>query len=163
LLKSDESKLKPLGVDLNSPELLMEMEELQWSLDQFLEKAGDFAPTLVLIKMKNGTECGGVAGVPWPKGWWTAADPAKNSFIFSLGATPARFDLAQPENALYCAGGRIVFGRGSDDLCVWGSNGLGCHSLCRGAYAGPREPGQLVGGTANSRYQPYERWELWRL
>jgi hypothetical protein len=95
LLKSSESKLEPLGVNLVAPQLLMEVEELTWSMDEFLEKAGDFAPTLVLIKMKNGTVCGGVAGVPWPK-WGNAADPTKGSFIFSLGATPVRFDLVKP-------------------------------------------------------------------
>jgi hypothetical protein len=98
LLKSNESRVRSLGVNLTAPELLMEMEELEWSMEEFWEKAGDFAPTLMLIKMKNGAECGGVAGVPWPKeGVWYGADPAKGSFIFSLGATPARFDLVNPE------------------------------------------------------------------
>jgi hypothetical protein len=97
LLTKNEAKLSALGVNVRSPELLMEMEELKWSMDEFLRKVGDFAPTLVLIKMKNGTECGGVAGVPWPKDVGCAAEPAKGSFIFSLGATPARFDLVKPE------------------------------------------------------------------
>jgi hypothetical protein len=42
----------------------MEMNGLLWTMDEFRTKAGGFALTLVLIKMKNGTECGGVAGVP---------------------------------------------------------------------------------------------------
>jgi hypothetical protein len=67
LLSASESEVKALGVNLMEPQLLMEMEELWWSMDEFLKKAADFAPTLVLIKMKNGTVCGGVAGVPWPK------------------------------------------------------------------------------------------------
>jgi hypothetical protein len=100
LLKSRESKVRSFGVKLNAPQLLMEVEEGSvWSMDEFLEKAGEFAPTLVLIKMKNGTECGGVAGVPWPKKAGKAADPVKDSVIFSLGATPARFDLVEPEKA----------------------------------------------------------------
>jgi hypothetical protein len=160
LLKSSESKVRSLGVNLTAPELLMEVEELKWSMDEFLEKASDFAPTLVLIKMKNGTECGGVAGVPWPKeGVWYAADPAKASFIFSLGAIPARFDLVKPERALYCGSWGFEFGHPSGDLFVL-TNGKGCGSLCQGDYAGPREPGQLIGGTAEGYYQPYERWEL---
>jgi hypothetical protein len=42
----------------------MERRELQWSLKEFQEKAGNCAPIPVLIKMKDGTECGDIAGVP---------------------------------------------------------------------------------------------------
>jgi hypothetical protein len=130
-------------------------------MDEFLTKAGDFAPTLVLIRMENGTVCGGVAGVPWPKTWKAAADPAKGSFLFSLGGTPARFDLVNPKQALRC--GITFFGFGDDggDLFVWNS-GKGCGSEGEMAYSGPREAGQLV-GTDGDGDQPYERWELWRL
>jgi hypothetical protein len=162
LLKSNESRVRALGVNLTAPELLMEMEELEWDMDEFREKAGDFAPTLVLIKMKNGTECGGVAGVPWPKkGVWNAADPAKGSFIFSVGATPARFDLVKPEWALFCANKRFGFGHFGDVFVC--NDGYGCVSYGQGDYAGPHERWQIVGGTAEGHYQPYERWELWRL
>jgi hypothetical protein len=84
LLQANEVKLGPLGVILMAPELLMEKEALNWSMDEFLKKAGEFAPTLLLIKMKNGTVCGGVAGVPWPKKDKAASDPVMDSFIFSL-------------------------------------------------------------------------------
>jgi hypothetical protein len=161
LLKSSESKVRSLGVNLTAPQLLMEMEELEWSMYEFWEKAADFAPTLVLIKMKNGTLCGGVAGVPWPKRG-KAADPAKGSFIFSLGATPARFDLVNPARALRCGEMVFVFGDGGDDLYIW-NDGDGCGSNGEGAYAGPRQRGQLIGGTAEAFKQAYERWELWRL
>jgi hypothetical protein len=163
LLKSSESKVKSLGVNLTAPQLLMEVEELKWSMDEFWQKAVDFAPTVVLIKMKNGTECGGVARVPWPKMHdGKAADPAKGSFIFSLGATPVRFDLVNPEKALFCWSNFFGFGYDSNDLFVW-SNGDGCGSSRRGTYAGPRQKGELIGGTAETYKQPYERWELWRL
>jgi hypothetical protein len=153
--------MKRLGVDLDSPELLMEMEELRWSMKEFREKAADCAPTLVLIRMKNGTECGGIAGVPWPHGYEEAADAAEGSFIFSLGATPTRFDLVRPAKALVCRQMYFGFGpRNGGDLTVWG-DGDGCGSRGQGAYAGPREEGQLIGGS--TCYQPYERWELWRL
>jgi hypothetical protein len=112
--------------------------------------------------MKNGMECGGVAGVQWPKQYESAADPAEGSFIFSLGATPARFDLINPERALDCSEGFFGFGYYGSDLFVWG-NGDGCGSDGEASYAGPRETGQLVGGTARAYKQPYERWELWRL
>jgi hypothetical protein len=171
LLKSSEAKLRPLGVKLDSPQLLMKMNELKWSIGEFLEKAGGFAPTLVLIKMKNGTECGGVAGVPWPKSG-TAADPAKDSFVFSLGATPTRFDLVKPEQALYRTSSSLGFGYepfacmfdespGGCDLGV--ASGVGCGSDGQGAYAGPRENGQLIGRTGWGWFQPYEGWELWHL
>jgi hypothetical protein len=65
LLESNDAKLTAIGV--TDPRRLMEMGELEWSMDEFLEKAGDFAPTLELTTLKNGTVCGGVAGVPWPK------------------------------------------------------------------------------------------------
>jgi hypothetical protein len=159
-LKSSEEKLRALGVNLTAPQLLMEKGSLKWWMDEFLEKAGDFAPTLVLIKLKNGTECGGVAGVPWPKSG-RAADPAKGSFIFSLGATPARFDLVKPDEALYSGQGGFEFGVYSD-LFVTNDGGC-CGSFGEGNYAGPREKGQLVGGTGDDYRQPYERWELWRL
>jgi hypothetical protein len=163
LLKSSELKVRSLRVNLTAPQLLMEKEELEWSMDEFWEKAADSAPTLVLIKMKNGAECGGVAGVPWPKeGVWYAADPAKDSFIFSLGATPARFDLVRSENALYCTGRSFGFGRVRVGLFV-SSRGKGCGACGQGDYAGPRLKGQLIGGTAETWEQPYERWELWRL
>jgi hypothetical protein len=162
LLNSSEAKLTPLGVNLTAPQLLMEMEKLEWSLAEFLEKAADFAPTLVLIKMKNGTECGGVAGVPWPKKYEEAADPAKGSFIFSLGAIPARFELVDPERAVCCDWTDFGFGSGGRDLYIR-SEGDGCGSERQGDYAGPRGKGQLIGGTAETYKQPYERWELWRL
>jgi hypothetical protein len=162
LLDSNETKLKLIGVTPIAPELLMEVSELEWSMDEFVKKAGNFAPTLVLIKMKNGTECGGVAGVPWPEKKMVAADPAKGSFIFSLGATPTRFDLVKPEHALYRDGLMVEFGYGSNDLFIL-NDGSGCCSREQGAYAGPRGKGQLVGGTADFWIQKYERWELWRL
>jgi hypothetical protein len=172
LLKSSESKVRSLGVNLTAPQLLMEMEGLEWNMDEFWKKAGDFAPTLVLIKMKNGTECGGVAGVPWPKRREKAADPAKGSFIFSLGATPARFDLISPENALSCTSWSFGFGdppfdslfdpsSGACDLSVCDDGG--CWADGQGAYAGPREEGQLIAGSVGTYKEPYERWELWRL
>jgi hypothetical protein len=162
LLKSNEPKLKPLGVNPTAARLLMEMEKLQWSMDEFLEKANDFAPTLVLIKMKNGTECGGVAGVPWPKKHEMRADPAKGSFIFWLGANPARFDLVISERALFAKPWAFGFGGVSGDLFVL-SDGSGCAAYGQGDYAGPREMGQLIGGIAEAYSQAYERWELWRL
>jgi hypothetical protein len=162
LLKSSESKLRSFGVNLTAPQLLMEMSESLWSMDDFLEKAGDFAPTLVLIRLKNGAECGGVAGVPWPKKGETAADPAEASFIFSLGATPSRLDLVDPEKALFCDPLSFVFGRVGYDLCV-GGDGEGCSSDGEGTYAGPRQSGQIIGATAGVCFQPYERWELWGL
>jgi hypothetical protein len=161
-LEKSGANLKAVGVKVTAPQLLMEMEELKWSMDEFLRKAGDFAPTLVLMKMKNGTECGGVAGVPWPKKGETGADPAKRSFIFSLGAAPARFDLVKPTEALNCDALSFEFGYGSCDLVVW-SKGKGCGSFGDGTYAGPRGEGQLIGGTAEHYRHPYERWELWRL
>jgi hypothetical protein len=162
LWASNEAKLKALGVNVTAAQRLMKMKELKWSMDEFLEKADRFAPTLVLIKMKNGTECGGVAGVPWPKSHKTAADPAKVSFIFSLVPTSARFDLTKPEKALYCGGYGFQFGYLSCDLFVL-SDGSGCGSPGEGTYAGPRGRGQLIGGTVEAYKEPYERWELWRL
>jgi hypothetical protein len=162
LWNSSEANLTAVEVNLKAAQLLMEMRELKWSMDEFKEKAGDFAPTLVLIKMRNGTECGGVAGVPWPWPGANAADPAKDSFIFSLGATPARFDLVNPGNALSCVRNHFGFGGDGYDLCIL-SDGKGCGSLGWVNYSGPRERGQLVGGTALSSMQPYERWELWGL
>jgi hypothetical protein len=162
LLKATEAKLKPLGVDLAAPKLLMEMDKLEWSMEEFLKKAGDIAPTLVVIKLRNGTECGGVAGVPWPKIDKAAGDAGKDSFLFSLGATPTRFELVKPKSALYCTNWDFGFGYISGDLVVW-SDGRGCGSRDIGDYAGPREKGQLVGGTAEASQQLYERWELWRL
>jgi hypothetical protein len=164
LLNSSESKVRALGVTLEAPQLLMEARGLTWSMDEFLEKAGDLAPTLMLIKMENGTECGGVAGVPWPKRGG-AVDWAEGSFIFSLGAAPARFDLVRPGDALYCCPGYFQFGLCSAELFVF-CDGRGCGSNNadgEGTYAGPREKGQLVGATAGNYTQPYERWELWRL
>jgi hypothetical protein len=116
---------------------------------------------LVLIKMKNGAECGGVAGVPWPKQYEGGKDPGKDSFIFSLGATSARFDLVDPKTPLYCTSDGFAFGCPSD-LFVFTAR-EGCGSVGQGDYAGPRESGQLIGGTAATWFQPYERWELWRL
>jgi hypothetical protein len=157
LLKSSESKVRSLGVNLTAPRLLMEMDELKWSMNEFWEKAGNFAPTLVLIRMKNGTECGGVAGVPWPKRHCqVASDASESSFIFSLGANPARFDLVKPDVALYCTKWSFGFGHESRDLYVL-NYGDGCGSLGGGDYAGPRGYGQLVDATAGACYQRYER------
>jgi hypothetical protein len=165
LLKRNEAKLAKLGVKLTAPELLMEMRELRWDMKKFLEKVGEFAPTLVLIKLQNGVECGGVAGVPWPKINRGAADPAKGSFIFSLGAKPARFKIVKADDALFCSDIWFAFGApNGSELCVRG-DGRGCGSWGQGVYAGPREVGQLVGGKKDPKeyWQKYERWELWRL
>jgi hypothetical protein len=127
-LNSDWPKLKPLGVELAASQLLMERSVLEWSIDEFLERVGDFAPTLVLIKMTSGTECGGVAGVPWPKNWYErAADLSKGSFIFSLGATPTRFELVYPEWTLFMGVQRFEFGHRGCDLYVY-CDGDGCGS-----------------------------------
>jgi hypothetical protein len=162
LLNSNEAKLSVLGVNLTAPKLLMQVGELEWSMDEFWQKTDDYAPTLVLMRMKNGTECGGVATVPWPKKGMLAGVPAKGSFIFSLGALPARFDLVKSETALVCGFLWFAFGRAPSDLFIR-SDSRDCGSYGQGDYAGPREKGQLVGGTAETWLQPYERWELWRL
>jgi hypothetical protein len=49
-----------------------------------------------------------------------------------------------------------------NDLYVWSDGDL-CGSHGQVVYTGPREVGQLVGGTAEDFRLPYERWELWRL
>jgi hypothetical protein len=157
LLRKNEGQLRMLGVGPKAPRLLMEVRTRKWELDKFLKKACEFAPTLLLIKLKNGAECGGVAGVPWPKCGEAAADPAKGSFIFSVGATSARFDLVTSEQALYCGPRGIQFGYNGDLVVL--THAAGCGSSDQGDYAGRREPGQLIGGPAAA----YECWELWRL
>jgi hypothetical protein len=132
--------LSQLGVKLTSPELLMEKSDLKWKMDEFEQKVGCAAPTL-LIEMQNGTECGGVAGVPWPSCGSVVKDPSKVSCIFSLGATPTRFGLVDSENrAITAWSSGFEFG-GSDfvDLAVW-TNGWGCQSAGQRYYAGPRAP-----------------------
>jgi hypothetical protein len=147
-------------VDLAAPKLLMETEDLEWSMEEFLKKAGDFVPTLVVIKMKNGTVCGGVAGVPWPK---IDSGGCGERFIHLLARGDSHSLRArQAENALYCTNWEDWFGHISGDLVAW-SDGRGCGSRDIGDYAGPRETGQLVGGTAEPSQQLYERWELSRL
>jgi hypothetical protein len=64
--------------------------------------------------------------------------------------------------ALFCADGRFGFGNFGEDLVIF-NDGDGCCSGREGAYAGPREWGQLVGGSAEELFEAYERWELWRL
>jgi hypothetical protein len=157
LLRKNEEQLGTLGVSPKAPRLLMEVRTKKWKLGKFLKNAREFAPTLLLIKLRNGITCGGVAGVPWPKCGDTASDPAKGSFIFSLGATPARFDLVKSEQALYCGPRGIQFGYNGDLVVL--NYAAGCGSSDQGDYAGPRESGQLIGGPAAA----YERWELWRL
>jgi hypothetical protein len=161
LLQENEAKLSGLGVNLDGRQLLMEVREGKWSMDELLERAADFAPTLVLIKLKNGTECGGVAGVRSPNGG-KMADLTQGSFIFWLGATPARFDLVEAGRAVYSGGQGFGFGGMGFDLCVWSKGGC-CGSWGQQSYAGPRGKGQLVGGTAEEPTPPCERWELWRL
>jgi hypothetical protein len=162
LLEYSEAKLKAIGVAPSDPQLLVEARDLTGSMDNVREKAGDLAPTLVLIEMKNGTVCGGVAGVPWPKRGERAVDPARGSFIFSLGAASTRFDLIRPEQALYSDISGFCFGASGHDLYLM-PPGLGCGSGGEGDYAGPREAGQLFGGCEQSTFQPVVRWELWRL
>jgi hypothetical protein len=105
--------------------------------------------------------------VPWPQilaedDDETAADPGKGSFIFSLGATAARFELVIATDALFCSSWSFGFGEAGNELYVL-KDGNGCGSMGQRAYAGPRDAGRLVGGTAEAYNQPYERWELWRL
>jgi hypothetical protein len=98
LLARNRAKLRQLCVKLSKPELLVERRELKQEMDEFLQKAGSIAPTLLLVEMQNGTECGGVAGVAWPPEDADAKDPSKVSCIFSLGAAPTRFGLVRPDN-----------------------------------------------------------------
>jgi hypothetical protein len=151
-------------VKFSKPELLMEKRDLKWEIDEFLQKVGGIAPTLLLVEMENGTECGGLAGVAWPPEDTDAKDPSKVSFIFSLGATPTRFDLVRADDqAIRSWDCGFAFGSYSigSDLAVWG-DGDGCYAVGQKCYAGPRSDGSLI-GTSPSWKGPYARWELWRL
>jgi hypothetical protein len=79
LLAKNQAKPTVLGVKFSRPELLMEKRErkwkmddfwqtvkrdLRWKMDEFWQTVGSIAPTLLLVEMRNGTECGGIAGVP---------------------------------------------------------------------------------------------------
>jgi hypothetical protein len=137
LLARNQAKLMRLGVEFSKPELLMEKRDLRWEMDEFRQKVGSNAPTLLLVEMKNGTECGGVAGVPWPPEGTDAKDPWRVSCIFSLDATPARYDLVRADNWAICSW-RDAFGFGSSsgsDLAVMG-NGHGCVAWAQKCYAG---------------------------
>jgi hypothetical protein len=139
----------------------MEKRELKWEMDEFRQKVGGIAPTLLLVEMQNGTECGGVAGVPWPKDT-EARDPSMVSCIFSFGSTPTRFGLVSSDSQAIHSW-RDGFGFGSwagFDLVIL--DGGGCYAEGGKCYAGPPGAGSLV-GTSPSRYGPDARWELWRL
>jgi hypothetical protein len=164
LLEQNELKLKTLRVRLTpsiflsvTPALLLRETADLWNMDDFRTKVEGIAPTLLLIKLHNGVECGGVADVPWINS--EDAVPSEGSFIFSLGDHPRRFDLIKSEGAVVC--GSVFFGFG-EDLRVW-SNGWGCSSAGEVCYAGPRNKGQLTGARAGADYREYESWELWRL
>jgi hypothetical protein len=140
----------------------IEKRDLTWKMDEFLQKVGNASPTLLLVEMENGTECGGVAGVPWPPEDTEAKDPSKISCIFSLGATPTRFGLVSADNQALRSGlGSFAFGSGARyDLGVYG-NGDGCCADGQHCYAGPQGDGTLI-GTSPSDHGSYARWELWR-
>jgi hypothetical protein len=163
LLARNVAKLAHLGVEFSDAELLMEKRDLKWKMDEFWQKVGNAAPTLLLVEMRNGTECGGVAGVPWPPKCTDAEDPSKVSCIFSLGATPTRFDFISADNQATCSWpGGFQFGSGYwSDLVVLGS-GEGCYAWGRVCYAGPQGEGSLI-GTSPVPWGRYARWELWRL
>jgi hypothetical protein len=164
LLEQNELKLQTLRVRLTpgllvvvTPALLLRVTDDLWNINDFRIKVEGIAPTLLLIKLKNGVECGGVADIPWINPG--TAVPGEGSFIFSLGDHPRRFDLIKSEGAVVC---RSVFFGFGEDLRVW-SNGWGCSSAGEVCYAGPRKRGQLTGARAGADYREYESWELWRL
>jgi hypothetical protein len=163
LLARNRADLAELGMTFSKPELLMEKRDLRWTTDEFRQKVGSIAPTLLLVEMKNGTECGGVAGVPWPAKYTAAKDPSKVSCMFSLGATPTRFGLVSPDNqAIFSGSGHFKFGsQGSGDLSVW-ARGDGCFASGRNCYSGPQGSGSLIGASP-SGYGQYARLELWQL
>jgi hypothetical protein len=119
----NDAKLTAVGAKMIALQLLMPTYEVKWSMDELLEEAGDFAPTPVLIKMKNGTECGGFAAVPWPKWGEVTADPGKGSFIRSLETEQTRFDLVGAEPALFCTHLQS-FGFGCGNLFIVGDEGV---------------------------------------
>jgi hypothetical protein len=163
LLARNHAKLSQLGVEFWKPELLIEKRDLKWKMDELWQKVGSVAPTLLLVEMRNGTECGGVAGVPWPPKWTDAKDRSKLSCIFSLGAIPSRFGLVSADNQAIRSW-RSGFGFGSEagyDLVVVG-DGQTCLAQGPRCYAGPRGVGSLI-GTSLSWNGLYARWELWRL
>jgi hypothetical protein len=157
LLQQSEPKLQTLGVRFEAPVLVMRVSDQFWNIDNFRNKANGIAPTLLLIKLKNGVECGGVADVPWINPG--TAVPGEGSFIFSLGDHPRRFDLIKSEKAV--VHGSVFFGFG-EDLRVW-SNGWGCSSAGEVCYAGPRNRGQIMEAPAGADFREYEYWELWSL
>jgi hypothetical protein len=142
----------------------MEKRDLKWEMEEFRRKVGRIAPTLLLVEMLNGTECGGAAGVPWPPTRDSEAkDPSMVSCIFSLGATPTRFGLVSADNRAICSRWGRAFGfggrSGEADLAVGDDGRIACGQNC---YAGPQGVGTLIGASP-SNYGTYVRWELWRL
>jgi hypothetical protein len=164
LLAKNVADLADLGVKFSTPQLWMEKRDLRWTMDEFRQKVGGIAPTLLLVEMPNGTECGGVAGVPWPPAFADAKDPSNISCLFSLGATPARFDLVSANNLAICSH-PVGFWFGScssgSELGVL-SNADGCVAIGGRCYAAPQGYGSLIGTSPVDR-RPYARWELWRL
>jgi hypothetical protein len=164
LLARNVAKLTQLGVELSKPELLMEKRDSTWRMDEFHQKVGNASPTLLLVEMENGTECGGVAGVAWPPTGTEAKDPSRISCLFSLGATPTRFGLVSADNQAIRSGwGGFAFGSFGHgaELVIWG-DGDGCSACGQACYAGPRGQGTLI-GTSPSCKGRYVRWELWRV
>jgi hypothetical protein len=120
----------------------MEKRDLKWEMDEFWQKVGSIAPTLLLVEMRDRTGCGGVAGVPWPPLDTDAKDPSKTSCVFSLGATPTRFDLVRADSpAIHSWDCGFAFGSflGGSELAVYG-NGWGCVACGRKGYAGAAGP-----------------------
>jgi hypothetical protein len=157
LLARNQATLRQLGVEFSVPQLLMEMGDISWEVDEFRAKAGAFAPTLLLVEMENGTECGGVAGVPWPRDT-DAKGQSKVSGIFSLGATPTRYGLVSPDKPAVCVWwSGLGFGSvaGNSDLGLF-SDGWGCSARGQMCYAGPLGVGSLP-GTSPSDCGPYTR------
>jgi hypothetical protein len=90
------------------------------------------------------------------------AEPLTGLFIFSLGATPARFDLVNREKAVHSNRCFFGFGDCGNNLYVCNS-GLHYGSVGQRDFAGPRGRGQLVGRTVGDWIQSFEGRELWHL
>jgi hypothetical protein len=93
-LNSSQAELKAIGVMPSDPQLLMEVYSLTWSMDEFREKAGDFAPTLVLIEGETG-RC--AVESPESRGRSWAAGPPRWGFVHLLAWGDSR--LLRPRQA----------------------------------------------------------------
>jgi predicted Ser/Thr protein kinase len=169
-----EAVIKNGGVTFPNKPTLVAKVKGKFELRKVVNEMEGKVPLLLLVQLANGRVVGGLAKVPWPA-HWSADDPQRASFIFSLEEPFARYAPEVKDHAVSTGRSFFCFGGACGGLWLDRAE-VGDLSICvDGTFRTCAKPGVYKvpeGGGAARRRQlqgsdaeqvKYERWELWHV